>query len=575
MMRSFQVKIVLLLLAVIVRSCQKPDPGPDPVPDPDPEATVTLDELADMEVYEEGMIVDSRYFKEERTERVVLNDTAYGSPVSLDLSGAGYYRIEIFISASAEENPEVVRLVILDPERGQAEWGLSPWTPAGVEFTGIGTQTIQTVHPRSIPPGQPVPLIVLVGGKLAASLENLEASAGSNLFRVKRGAGSVWFSSEAEEALEIDNRRFPVPVDTMTGPATSLSGELSGDIYIPSGSHVHVPSDLSIPAGGSLTIDSGSFVVIDPEVNIYNNGAFLIRGTAEDPVTLTCSDPETYWGGVIGKGTENRVEASHAIFGRSGFHTGGAYDWGHAHRQALFYCENGSLSLDHCYMIDHIGQVLYTKSASLELEYCLVQRAKTGGQLNYSQVSISYSVFSDFPDDLPGYRDEDNDALYLVECDALVSRSLFMFAKDDGLDSGSGGQGGNVRVENSRFESIFHEGAALSGGSDVSKIHRFSNCVFTDCGQGLELGFSGRGHHVYVDSCLFQRNGIGIRYGDNYTFPNNGHLWVANSLSLDNESHDVWNMDREDWIADTFHMEFDNVWVSKGNPMYPQLKIRE
>ena len=51
-------------------------------------------------------------------------------------------------------------------------------------------------------------------------------------------------------------------------------------------------------------------------------------------------------------------------------------------------------------------------------------------------------------------------------------------------------------------------------------------------------------------------------------------MFVSNSESLDNLSYDVWNMDREDWVADTSHLVLDNVWVTRANPMYPQLKIK-
>ncbi len=94
-----------------------------------------------------------------------------------------------------------------------------------------------------------------------------------------------------------------------------------------------------------------------------------------------------------------------------------------------------------------------------------------------------------------------------------------------------------------------------------------------DCGQGLELGFSSPDHLVTVDSSFFHKNGIGIRYGDNYEFPNNGYIRVSNSQSIENRTYDIWNMDREDWVADTAHMEFNNVWVTKANPMYPKLNI--
>jgi hypothetical protein len=152
----------------------------------------------------------------------------------------------------------------------------------------------------------------------------------------------------------------------------------------------------------------------------------------------------------------------------------------------------------------------------------------------------------------------------------MISNSVFMFAKDDGLDSGASG-GGEVILTNCRFEANFHEGAALSSGHSSVKLHRVSNCLFTNCGQGLELGYSSPNHHVEVDSCRFIENGIGIRYGDCYDFPHHGFIHVANSESLENKVYDVWNMNREHWAADTFHMSFENVVVTTPNPMYPEL----
>jgi hypothetical protein len=423
----------------------------------------------------------------------------------------------------------------------------------------------------------PLPLVVIIDDQLTQSLDNLQANAGGESFLIKRGVGSAWLASDDQSAsqLLIDHRSFPIQPGIMEASALSLGGSLETDLEIPPGSYVHIAEDLSIPASSSLTIREGSFVCIDQGVNIYNNGTLLIEGSEYAPVTMTCTDPESYWGGVIGDTEGNRVIASFCIFARSGYNTGPDYDWGHAGRQGLFYSKTGRVSLDHCYMLDHIGQVCYSESATIEMDYCLVQRAKTGGQLNASQVTIKRSVFTDFPDDSQKYRDEDNDALYLIECIAEISNSVFMYAKDDGLDSGGGTHTGEVTVRNTRFESIFHEGAALSGGNSLGKHQYFYNCIFMDCGQGLELGYSSAEHKVVVDSCKFYRNGIGIRYGDCYDFGNKGLLSVFNSESLENLSYDVWNMDRKDWVADTFHMEFTNVWVSAAQPMYPQLKIRE
>ena len=560
-MRSLPITILFLGLALF--SCNRVD------------TDLTLDELADMEEYTGGVVVDCEYFQGEKTEWIRVNSSEFRNPGTLDLSKAGYYRIEVFTGCSGGST-EVIRIVILDPERGDAEWGLPPWTPAGVVTEAIGDQDLLTIYPRNIPPGSGFPLIVVVGDQLTGSTVNLNAAMGSTDFLIKRGVGSAWIppGEQSSNLLKIDHRTFTVQTGTMTSPPLVLGGVINEDTQIPAGSLVHISEDLTIPVGLSLTIGTGAFIAVDPEVNIYNEGALIIEGSSDSPVTITCSDDGASWGGVIGTVAGNRVEASHAILCKSGHHTGGAYDYGHAHRQALFYCENGSLSLDHCYMIDHAGQVFYPVSASLEMEYCLVQRAKTGGQINDSRLVIDHSVFTDFPDDLNDYRDDDNDGLYLMRSDATISHSVFMFARDDGLDSG-GSVGGEVNVSHTRFESVFHEGAALSSGGSVFKEHHFTNCIFTDCGQGLELGYSSPNHHVLVDSCLFIGNGIGIRYGDNYTTPHQGYLSVSNSESIENETHDIWNMVREAWAADTFSMEFDNVWVTTGDPMYPQLKIHE
>lgn len=572
-----KVTILALLINLFLHSCNNKEVDPFIDPDPLPEADMVLNDLLDKEVYGEGMKVDCRYFAGKETSRILVNETEYDAPQIIDFNGAGYYRVEIYTKSSKGIKKDVIRMVILDPERGQTEWGLPPWTPKGVDTEAIGTQEIQTVYPRNIPAGYSFPLVVVVDGQLTRSTDNLKGMVGVNSFLIKRGVGSIWVPSgnQVPDQLIIDHRSFPIPTGELAGPPLNLSGMIPMNMDIPSGSHVNITGDLSIPSGASLTIDEDCFISISPAVNIYNEGSILIKGSEAFPVTLTCADPEAYWGGVIGTGSGNLVVASHTIFSRSGFHSGGAYDWGHAHRQALFYCENGSLSLDHCYMIDHVGQVTYTESASVVMASCLVQRAKTGGQLNNSEVSISQSVFTDFPDDSRNYRDSDNDALYLIGCFAEINSSVFMYAKDDGLDSGGGASDGVVRVRNSRFEAIFHEGAALSGGSSAGKKQYFTSCIFSDCGQGLELGFSSSAHHVYVDSCSFLRNGVGIRYGDCYEYPNNGYVSVSNSESIENSYADVWNMDREDWVADTFHMEFQNVWVSRGNPMYPQLKILE
>jgi hypothetical protein len=298
----------------------------------------------------------------------------------------------------------------------------------------------------------------------------------------------------------------------------------------------------------------------------------VFNGTAANPVFFTCSRSDKYWGGFITREPGGTIEATYTVFCQSGYHDSEEYAWGHAGRQALFYTENSTLTLDHCFMTDHIGQIFYPKNAVLTLNNILVQRAKTGGQVNNSDLILGNSFFTDFPDDSYNFIDGDNDALYLNASDAEITNTVFMFAKDDGLDSGADG-GGTISVTDCRFEACFHEGVALSSVAPVIKSHFFSGCVFTNCGQGLELGYSSANHSVTADDCMFTANGIGIRYGDNYDWSDvDGKMLIRNSFSLNNEK-DVWNMVRMLWSPKLENLSFENTFVSEFCPQYPELEI--
>ena len=87
------------------------------------------------------------------------------------------------------------------------------------------------------------------------------------------------------------------------------------------------------------------------------------------------------------------------------------------------------------------------------------------------------------PDD---FQDKDNDALYLSASDAEIENTTFMYAKDDGLDSGNQ-EGGEINLTNCRFEACFHEGAALSSGGTVVKNHTFIVVFLLTADRALNL----------------------------------------------------------------------------------------
>jgi hypothetical protein len=503
----------------------------------------------------------------------------------LDLEGGeqlvfdktGYFELKIHFTQHNRPS-ETKRFALATEERKDSEWGLETWIPSKFSTQHLYAETVQVVYAKSYVSGIGIPFVFNIMKDDQRSPVYAEALYIQRTipFYIKRGIGSVVVKSNeisGDPAFNIGGISVETNIRELIQPAMELSGELNTHTLIPENASVRITGDLHVGSGASLTVNAGSVILIDEAVNIENEGPITFNGTLNNPILVTCSDGDKYWGGFISNGNPAEIQAEYSFFCRSGYHDTGDYEtWGHAQRQALFYCNNSSLRLKNCFMLDHIGQVFYPTDATLELESILIQRVKTSGQLNYTNATIRNSIFSDFPDDSYEFRDEDNDALYINGSNVTIDRCTFMFAKDDGMDSG-GNAGGTVSVTNSRFESCFHEGSSLSSGGEVVKNHTFFNCIFYNCGQGLELGFSSPNHSVHADSCQFLDNYIGIRFGDNYDWSTtNGQMYISNSVSLHN-GKDIWNMERQTWEPKLDHMHFENVQVSALVPQYPELEV--
>jgi hypothetical protein len=509
-------------------------------------------------------------------DRILLNgdkiELAFDHCITIEESG--FY--DLLLDFKTAEDQRIV-FTLKTPERENAEWGIMTWIPSMFSVEPSSGEEILAVYPRKYIGGTAVPCIFYLfnGSNLSGIYAEAEHSTSGRAFYIKRGVGSVNLPSEEldnSRIFSIGGRSFEISSQKTSAIDIELSGELTDDIILSENSVVAITADLHIPSNVKITVKEGALLLINEAVNIYNDGPIEFQGEEDNPIHVSCREQGKFWGGFISTGASAHLSAVHTIFTQSGYHDGGSYNWGHAQRQALFYTENAALNLDHCYMLDHVGQVFYPRNATLTLESILVQRAKTSGQLNYTSAIISNSIFTDFPDDSQTYQDQDNDALYVNASDVNIDHCIFMFAKDDGLDSG-GNEGGIVQVSNSRFEACFHEGAALSSANEVEKTHSFTNCVFFNCGQGIELGFSSPNHQVIADGCEFLYNGIGIRYGDNYNWSSvNGIMLIKNSASLFNIK-DVWNMVHMSWSPKIENLQFDHVQVSSYVDQYPELQI--
>jgi len=567
-----RILILFFIPVILIAGCGKNE---DPLPEQPPEGSINLSELTTKtDFYLPFAIVNNK----NNISAAVLNGEVipFSSGDFIKFEETGFH--ELVLKYNDQGKPdETILFTTKVKEREAAEWGIREWIPEPFENVFPAGAEIEGIYPRHYSDTTDIPFIFCVkesGIIKPAYCKGISSSTGT-VFNIKQGAGSVVLNSASitsQEHFTIGSRQFIASLTKIPGAPVELKGTINSRVVIPANALVRINANLDILASGSLVINEGALVLVDEAVDINISGPLTFAGSSDNPILVTCSRRGGYWGGFITRVGTGTVRAQHTIFCRSGYHNTSGYSWGHAGRQALFYTENSTLDLDHCYITDHTGQIFYPVNSSLNLTNILVQRAKTGGQVNYSSLILKNSIFTDFPDDTPVYKDDDNDALYLSASDAQIENTFFMYAKDDGLDSGNT-EGGTITLANCRFEACFHEGAALSSGNNAVKKHTFTNCIFTNCGQGLELGFSSPNHLVVADNCQFLKNGVGIRYGDNYEWAEvEGKMIIRNSFSLNND-RDVWNMVRMTWSPVLENITFENTVVSKPCPQYPGLPV--
>ena len=564
--------LTFLILLLFVSGCKKED---NKTAEP-PEGCINLSELSTEQNYYLPFALAN---DTNNIHLVILNndtiDFSYGD--FIEFKENGFYELILIYKDSQQAN-DTFLFTTKTEERENSEWGIRAWVPASYNAVRLGPEDVEIYYPHRYTDLIKVPFIFYI--KESGTIKNVycegKSLASEVIFKIKQGVGSVNIDASAISStihFIVGGKQLSVTLDKISEPQIELQGTINTDIEIPTNSLVRIHSNLEILPTGSLTVHEGAIILIDEAIDINVSGPIVFSGTAENPIFVTCSRNNEYWGGFITRVPDGTIEAQYTIFCQSGYHDSEGYNWGHSGRQALFYTENSNLTLDHCFMLDHIGQIFYPQYATLIFDNILVQRAQTGGQVNYSDLTIRNSVFTDFPDDSDVFIDEDNDALYLSASDATIDNTTFMFAKDDGLDSGNT-EGDEIILTNCRFEACFHEGAALSSGDAVVRNHTFRGCIFTNCGQGLELGFSSPNHSVVAENCMFLNNGIGIRYGDNYNWSRvDGKMLIKNSFSLNNDK-DVWNMVRMIWRPKLENLSFENTMVSKFCPQYPELAIK-
>lgn len=494
--------------------------------------------------------------EEGNVSKLILNgiETEFENGI-LELNDAGFYEMIL-------DDKDTVLFVLLNEERVFekrvfAEWGLKEWIPKNPVIDEDIINNFTIISPMNYYQGISVPFVVKLQEWSAINSVNVLCKTDTSTFYMKRGiASSSIITNNNSFNVTVGKQNKSIILNELSGNTIELEGQLNENYTIAANSIVRIKKDLIIPNTSSIVIGEGSVILVDEGVNIYNNGPIHFNGSEKNPILMTCSDPTKFFGGFISNGSMAEVNATNTFFTRFSHNTGGEFSYGHAQHQALFKSTSTKQKFQNCYFFDSPGQVFHPEQSELTISSCIVQRTKTTGQLNYGKAEIKTSYFSDFPDDSQNYRDNDNDGLYLNAIDANISDCVFMYTKDDGIDSG-GDKGGIVNISNCVFEACFHEGLALSSVDPVEKYHTISSCLITNCQQGIELGFSSSNHYVLVDNCTISDNYIGVRFGDCYTRPIEGILEVKNSM-ISNNYKNSWNMVRALWAPYKDHLKFTN-----------------
>lgn len=502
---------------------------------------------------------------------------------SVEIDAPDFHELRVRRTASpggaVEERS--VRFVVRASERGSTETGLPPWTPPApvpaspAELAGA---TLRWTVPARYPAGMPVPQVAWLEGPAGRALRlhaTLTSPAHPPLL-LRRGVGAGWLSIVDEPGLRttsasVGNTTVRREMEIIAAaPWTVVGGSITGPASWPADSLISLERSLTLATNAVLEVGPGAVVRLGPGVDVVVHGVLRLLGTADRPVVFVPALENRPWGGFILRGAEARVEADHAVFAGSGadpawFDTHSGYDV-HRSEQALFLVDGARLVLRDCAAFDGAGQFGHGKNADLEITRTLVQRFITGGEYSGGSVRVRASAFIEFPNDDPNFADADNDALYFTSGRHEIVDSLIGWAKDDGIDAGSGGAG-SVLVSNVWAEAIYHEAFAWSGeGRAATNLH----CVALHCGQGIECGWStgADSPRVVAGDCLLAGNATGARFGDNYDWSYNGRLQVTNSLLLHNH-RDIFDLNWNDWMPRTSRIELRDNLVSTPHPRYP------
>ena len=366
---------------------------------------------------------------------------------------------------------------------------------------------------------------------------------GPLLHRIQDGPGSktTLHVSDAEGSsitVSIASPSWPSP-DSFT----EIDAFLAKTDFSAKPCNVRITASVIINAGTTVVFGPGCVIEMGPRSSIVVEGVLQLLGSASDPITVTgTAQTGQHWNTIYVRGAQAELDAHHVFFGYSGLKGELIPATGkhHASSATITFTDSSSSVIEECYFVFLQGPAFAGGSnATINVINSVVQWAEMGVECVDCHFASNGSVWTNFPTWDSEYADSDNDGMYLSGGIHVVQHSVIAHTKDDGIDSGSPekhrGRGGSLLVENSIIEMCQHEGVALSSAPRTIREALVQHTLIQYCQQGVENGYTGRGHAGTARALTIAHTHVGLRYGDNYyNRPQDGTLTVTNVLLRDN-----------------------------------------
>jgi hypothetical protein len=279
---------------------------------------------------------------------------------------------------------------------------------------------------------------------------------------------------------------------------------------------IRVTNDVTVPSGVTLTILSNTLVLLDGVASgttandLLISGAINSLGTEEQPVTITCGNPnQTFRWGQIRHDTARDSLYRYTSITRAGRATGE----GHTLTAPVFRPTNSRIRFESCNLTDYAeptrgatgygtpGKVGQASGSDLTFIDCLFQRARMGPEIAGTALLCSNTWIMDMrgPDDSDGIYVHDQSGGQRV----LFSHCVIAAGDDDGIDT----LGSIVEVEDCiirEWDNLFEDAKGISVFNGATYVRR---SLIVNSTVGIAAKWSGGAATlVTIDHCTLTQN---------------------------------------------------------------------